>query len=342
MAILITGGAGYIGSHTVVALLERGDDVIIVDNLSNAKALVIDRIETITKKRPIFYPIDVTNFKELDQVFAKHTITSVIHFAGYKAVGESVAKPLMYYDNNLNATLTLIKVMLAHQVHQLVFSSSATVYGEPSRMPIVETDPVGGTTNPYGSTKMINEMIIQDVVKAHANFRAVFLRYFNPIGAHASGLIGEDPQGIPNNLMPFITQVAVGKRPFLSIFGNDYPTSDGTGVRDYIHVVDLALGHLAALQNIQQHHGLKIYNLGTGQGTSVLEMVHAFEQVAKIKIPYQIVPRRPGDIAVSYADVTKADKELGWKTHLTIADACQDAWNWQKHNPFGYDTPKKQ
>ena len=340
MAILVTGGAGYIGSHTVVALLERGDDVVIVDNLYNAKLMVLDRIEAICKKRPIFYQVDVVNQEALDKVFTKHKITSVIHFAGYKAVGESVSKPLMYYHNNLNSTLTLINVMLAHHVHQLVFSSSATVYGEPTKMPIVETDPVGGTTNPYGSTKLINEMIIQDVVKANPQFRAVLLRYFNPIGAHPSGLIGEDPQGIPNNLMPFITQVAVGKRPFLSVYGNDYPTPDGTGVRDYIHVVDLALGHLAALDKLQQS-GVSIYNLGTGQGTSVLDMVQAFQQVSKVNIPYQIVPRRPGDIAVSYADVTKANKELGWKTRLTLRDACEDAWRWQKQNPNGYDSFNK-
>jgi UDP-glucose 4-epimerase len=336
MAILVTGGAGYIGSHTVVELLNQGEEVIIVDNLYNANKEVISRIKTITNKQPIFYPIDVVDEVALNQIFSKHRIQSVIHFAGYKAVGESVANPLMYYHNNLNSTLVLLKVMLKHQVHQLVFSSSATVYGNPSKMPILETDPVGGTTNPYGTTKLFNEMIIDDVVKANPQFHAVMLRYFNPIGAHASGLIGEDPQGIPNNLMPFITQVAIGKRPFLSIYGNDYPTQDGTGVRDYIHVVDLAFGHLAALKKLNSKPGFVVYNLGTGKGTSVLEMVHAFEQANQVKIPYQIVARRSGDIAVSYADCSKAFKDLGWKTKKTILDACLDSWRFQKKNPQGF------
>jgi UDP-glucose 4-epimerase len=336
MAILVTGGAGYIGSHTVVELLNQGEEVIIVDNLYNANKEVISRIKTITNKQPIFYPIDVVDEVALNQIFSKHRIQSVIHFAGYKAVGESVANPLMYYHNNLNSTLVLLKLMLKHQVHQLVFSSSATVYGNPSKMPILETDPVGGTTNPYGTTKLFNEMIIDDVVKANPQFHAVMLRYFNPIGAHASGLIGEDPQGIPNNLMPFITQVAIGKRPFLSIYGNDYPTKDGTGVRDYIHVVDLAFGHLAALKKLNSKPGFVVYNLGTGKGTSVLEMVHAFEQANQVKIPYQIVARRSGDIAVSYADCSKAFKDLGWKTKKTILDACLDSRRFQEKNPQGF------
>jgi UDP-glucose 4-epimerase len=336
MAILVTGGAGYIGSHTVVELLNQGEEVIIIDNLYNANKEVLKRIQTITGKQPIFYPLDVVDEVALNQIFTKHPIQSVIHFAGYKAVGESVAKPLMYYHNNLNSTLVLLKVMLKHQVHQLVFSSSATVYGNPNKMPIVETDPVGGTTNPYGTTKLFNEMIIEDVVKANPQFHAVMLRYFNPIGAHASGLIGEDPQGIPNNLMPFITQVAIGQRPFLSIYGNDYPTEDGTGVRDYIHVVDLALGHLAALKKLKTNPGFVVYNLGTGQGTSVLAMVKAFEQANKVKIPYQIVARRPGDIAVSYADCSKALKDFGWKTQKSVLDACLDSWRFQQKNPRGF------
>jgi UDP-glucose 4-epimerase len=336
MAILVTGGAGYIGSHTVVELLNQGEEVIIVDNLYNANQEVLKRIETITGKKTIFYPIDVVEEVSLNQIFLKHSIQSVIHFAGYKAVGESVAKPLMYYHNNLNSTLVLLKVMLKHHVHQLVFSSSATVYGNPSRMPILESDPVGGTTNPYGTTKLFNEMIIEDVVKANPSMQAVMLRYFNPIGAHHSGLIGEDPQGIPNNLMPFITQVAIGKRPFLSIYGNDYPTEDGTGVRDYIHVVDLALGHLAALKKLKSNPGFVVYNLGTGKGTSVLAMVHAFEKANQVKIPFQVVARRPGDIAVSFADCSKAFKDLGWKTKKTIIDACLDSWRWQQKNPQGF------
>jgi UDP-glucose 4-epimerase len=336
MAILVTGGAGYIGSHMVVELLNQGEEVIIVDNLYNANQEVLKRIETITGKKTIFYPIDVVDEVSLNQIFLKHSIQSVIHFAGYKAVGESVAKPLMYYHNNLNSTLVLLKVMLKHHVHQLVFSSSATVYGNPSRMPILESDPVGGTTNPYGTTKLFNEMIIEDVVKANPSMQAVMLRYFNPIGAHHSGLIGEDPQGIPNNLMPFITQVAIGKRPFLSIYGNDYPTEDGTGVRDYIHVVDLALGHLAALKKLKSNPGFVVYNLGTGKGTSVLAMVHAFEKANQVKIPFQIVARRPGDIAVSFADCSKAFKDLGWKTKKTIIDACLDSWRWQQKNPQGF------
>jgi UDP-glucose 4-epimerase len=336
MAIIVTGGAGYIGSHTVVELLNQGEEVIIVDNLYNANKEVLNRIITITGKEPIFYTIDAVDETNLDQIFSKHLIQAVIHFAGYKAVGESVAKPLMYYQNNLQSTLVLLKVMLAHNVHQLVFSSSATVYGNPTKMPILETDPIGGTTNPYGTTKLFNEMIIEDVVKANPKFHAVMLRYFNPIGAHESGLIGEDPQGIPNNLMPFITQVAIGKRPFLSIYGNDYPTEDGTGVRDYIHVVDLAMGHVAALDKLKAKPGYVVYNLGTGKGTSVLAMVQAFEHANHVKIPYQIVARRPGDIAVSYADCSKALRELSWRTKKNVLDACQDSWRWQQKNPQGF------
>lgn len=338
MNILVTGGAGYIGSHTVVALLNQGDHVVIVDNFYNAKPEVLRRIERITKKSPTFYELDVKDEVALSNVFSKHAFDAVIHFAGYKAVGESVSKPLSYYDNNLNSTMTLLKVMLKFQVHRLVFSSSATVYGNPSKMPLLETDPVGGTTNPYGSTKLINEMIIEDVVKANPTLQVAILRYFNPIGADPCGLIGEDPQGIPNNLMPFITQVAIGKRPFVSVFGNDYPTIDGTGVRDYIHVSDLALGHVAAIKKLKENPGFVVYNLGTGKGTSVLQMIQAFEQASGKKIPYQIVARRPGDIAVSYADCKKAEKDLGWKTQKTVLDACIDSWRWQQQNPNGFES----
>jgi UDP-glucose 4-epimerase len=338
MNILVTGGAGYIGSHTVVALLNQGDHVVIVDNFYNAKPEVLRRIERITKKSPTFYELDVKDEVALSNVFSKHAFDAVIHFAGYKAVGESVSKPLAYYDNNLNSTMTLLKVMLKFQVHRLVFSSSATVYGNPSKMPLLETDPVGGTTNPYGSTKLINEMIIEDVVKANPTLQVAILRYFNPIGADPCGLIGEDPQGIPNNLMPFITQVAIGKRPFVSVFGNDYPTIDGTGVRDYIHVSDLALGHVAAIKKLKENPGFVVYNLGTGKGTSVLQMIQAFEQASGKKIPYQIVARRPGDIAVSYADCKKAEKDLGWKTQKTVLDACIDSWRWQQQNPNGFES----
>jgi UDP-glucose 4-epimerase len=337
MAILVTGGAGYIGSHTVVELLKTGEDVVIVDNLNNAKSAVLNRLDKITGRQPVFYHVDVRDELALTEVFKQHPVRSVIHFAGHKAVGESVEKPIMYYDNNLNTTLTLIKVMLAFKVNQLVFSSSATVYGNPTKMPIMESDPVGGTTNPYGTTKLINEFIITDICRAHPQFKAVLLRYFNPIGAHPSGLIGEDPQGIPNNLMPFITQVAIGTRKQLNIYGNDYPTADGTGVRDYIHVVDLALGHLAALKHLSQQTGVDVFNLGTGKGTSVLEMVQAFKRMNQIDIPYQIVARRQGDIAVSYADCSKANQQLHWATKLTVEDACRDAWHWQKLNPKGYE-----
>jgi UDP-glucose 4-epimerase len=336
MAILVTGGAGYIGSHMVVKLLEAGEAVVIVDNFYNAKPEVLKRIQTITKKSPTMITLDVKDEVALTKVFQTFPIDAVIHFAGYKAVGESVSQPLSYYDNNLNSTMTLLKVMLAFKVNRLVFSSSATVYGNPQKMPIVETDPVGGTTNPYGATKLINEMIIEDTVKANPSLQAVMLRYFNPIGAHPSGLMGEDPQGIPNNLMPFITQVAIGKRSYLSVYGDDYPTIDGTGVRDYIHVDDLALGHLAALKKLKTNPGFAVYNLGTGQGTSVLEMIAAFTKASGVKIPYQVVARRPGDIAVSYADCTKALKELGWKTQKTVEEACVDSWRWQQKNPQGY------
>lgn len=337
MAILVTGGAGYIGSHTIVELLAANHDVIIVDDLSNAKALVLQRLQTITGKNMTFYQIDLKDKAKLDGIFAAHQIESVIHFAGYKAVGESVSEPLKYYENNLMTTIHLLDVMKTYQVKHLVFSSSATVYGEPTSMPIFETSAVGGTTNPYGTTKLMNEIIIQDFIKVNPSFKAVLLRYFNPIGAHSSGLIGEDPQGIPNNLMPYITQVAIGSRPSLSVFGNDYPTVDGTGVRDYIHVVDLAKGHLAALNHIESLQPLSIFNLGTGKGTSVLQLVQAFEKASGRKIPYTIAPRRPGDIPTSFANCDKALKILQWKTEKTIEDACVDSWKWQSKNPKGYN-----
>ncbi|MFA5235649.1 MAG: UDP-glucose 4-epimerase GalE [Bacilli bacterium] len=337
MAILVTGGTGYIGSHTVCALLEADYEVVIVDNLSNSKLLVLDRIIEITGKRPRFYEVDCTDETALDGVFAKESISSVIHFAGLKAVGESVELPLKYYRNNLDGTLVLLGLMKRHGVHNFVFSSSATVYGNPKSVPIYETDEVGGTTNPYGTSKYFIERIVSDFVLVNPGFNAVILRYFNPVGAHPSGRIGEDPSGIPNNLMPFITQVAIGKLINLGVFGNDYRTLDGTGVRDYLHVVDLAEGHLAALRLLEKKQGgTFVYNLGTGHGTSVLQMIAAFEKANGIKIPYVIMPRRPGDIDACYANCDKAKRELKWTAHRSIEEACRDAWNWQKNNPQGY------
>lgn len=337
MAVLVTGGAGYIGSHTVVSLLEKNQDVIIVDNLSNSKPMALDRIYEITGKRPRFYEVDCSDYDALEQVFKQERIEAVIHFAGLKAVGESVEMPLKYYQNNIDSTLVLLELMKKYGVSSIVFSSSATVYGNPKRVPLYETDEVGHTTNPYGTTKYFIERILKDFQFVNPTFNAVILRYFNPIGAHPSGLIGEDPEGIPNNLMPYITQVAVGKLINLGVFGNDYETIDGTGVRDYLHVVDLAEGHLAALDLIKNKHGgVFTYNLGTGRGTSVLEMIGAFEQATGIKIPYVITKRRQGDIASCYANCDKAAQELKWKAKLSIVDACRDAWNWQKNNPHGY------
>ncbi|NQJ68568.1 UDP-glucose 4-epimerase GalE [Streptococcus suis] len=336
MSILVTGGAGYIGSHTVVELLKLGKDVVIVDNLSNSSILVLDRIETITGKRPTFYELDVANKVALREVFEKESIEAAIHFAGYKAVGESVEKPVMYYENNIMSTLSLVEVMAEFGVKKIVFSSSATVYGLNNPSPLVETMPTSAT-NPYGYTKVMLEQILRDVEVADKEWSIALLRYFNPIGAHESGLIGEDPAGIPNNLMPFVAQVAVGKRPELSVFGNDYDTVDGTGVRDYIHVIDLALGHIKALEKISTTVGVHTYNLGSGQGTSVLELVQAFEKVNGVPVPYKIVDRRPGDVATCYANADKALEELNWKTEKTIEDMCRDTWNWQSKNPNGYN-----
>ncbi|HFI0014172.1 TPA: UDP-glucose 4-epimerase GalE [Streptococcus suis] len=335
MSILVTGGAGYIGSHTVVELIKLGKEVVIVDNLSNSSILVLDRIEEITGKRPTFYELDVADKEALRSVFEKESIEAAIHFAGYKAVGESVEKPVMYYENNIMSTLALVEVMAEFGVKKIVFSSSATVYGLNNPSPLVENMPTSAT-NPYGYTKVMLEQILRDLEVSDKEWSVALLRYFNPIGAHESGLIGEDPAGIPNNLMPFIAQVAVGKRAELSVFGNDYDTVDGTGVRDYIHVVDLALGHIKALEKISDTTGVYTYNLGSGQGTSVLELVQAFEKVNGVPVPYKIVDRRPGDVATCYANADKALAELNWKTEKTIEDMCRDTWNWQSKNPNGY------
>ena len=335
MSILVTGGAGYIGSHTVVELIKLGKEVVIVDNLSNSSILVLDRIEEITGKRPTFYELDVADKAALRSVFEKESIKAAIHFAGYKAVGESVEKPVMYYENNIMSTLALVEVMAEFGVKKIVFSSSATVYGLNNPSPLVENMPTSAT-NPYGYTKVMLEQILRDLEVSDKEWSVALLRYFNPIGAHESGLIGEDPAGIPNNLMPFIAQVAVGKRAELSVFGNDYDTVDGTGVRDYIHVVDLALGHIKALEKISDTTGVYTYNLGSGQGTSVLELVQAFEKVNGVPVPYKIVDRRPGDVATCYANADKALAELNWKTEKTIEDMCRDTWNWQSKNPNGY------
>lgn len=328
MNILVTGGAGYIGSHTCVELLNNNHYVIIADNLINSKIETIDKIKQITNKDVIFYQIDVTDEQSVESIFNKHQIDGVIHFAGLKAVGESVEKPLQYYYNNLVSTMVLAKACIKYNINKFVFSSSATVYGE-NKVPFVETMDLLPTTNPYGETKAMSERILTDVAKANPNFAVSLLRYFNPVGAHESGLIGEAPNGIPNNLMPYITQVAKGKLKQLRVFGNDYPTVDGTGVRDYIHVVDLAEGHVAAIEKLTE--GVHIYNLGTGQGTSVLQLVQAFEEVNNIKIPYEIVDRRPGDLATVFASTSKAERELGWKSGLNIYDMCKSAWNFEKN-----------
>ncbi|ADT86355.1 MULTISPECIES: UDP-glucose 4-epimerase GalE [Vibrio] len=337
MEILITGGMGYIGSHTCVQMIAAGMTPIMVDNLCNAKAEVLNRIEALTGVRPAFYQGDIRDEAFLDSVFAQHHVQAVIHFAGLKAVGESVSKPIEYYDNNVNGTLVLVRSMRKAGVKSLVFSSSATVYGDPQTVPITETSPTGATTNPYGRSKYMVEQCLSDLVVAEPEWSITLLRYFNPVGAHPSGTMGEDPQGIPNNLMPFIAQVAVGRREKLAVFGNDYPTPDGTGVRDYVHVMDLADGHIAALQAVGEKAGLHIYNLGTGKGSSVLDMVHAFSDACGKPIAYDICPRRPGDIAECWASTEKAQRELGWQAKRSLADMTADTWRWQSHNPLGYD-----
>ncbi|SJN58244.1 UDP-glucose 4-epimerase [Vibrio ruber DSM 16370] len=336
MNVLVTGGMGYIGSHTCVRLIEARMTPIIVDNLCNAKIAVLNRIEALTGKPPLFYQGDVRDEAFLDSVFANHDIQAVIHFAGLKAVGESVAKPLEYYDNNVNGSLVLARCMRKAGVKSLVFSSSATVYGDPEIVPITEASPTGGTTNPYGRSKYMVEQCLSDLFAAEGSWSITLLRYFNPVGAHPSGTMGEDPQGIPNNLMPFIAQVAIGRREKLSVFGHDYPTPDGTGVRDYIHVMDLADGHIAALKAVGEKSGLHIYNLGTGKGSSVLEMVEAFSQASGHPVLYELCPRRPGDIAECWASTEKAERDLGWKATRSIEEMTADTWNWQINNPQGY------
>lgn len=336
MAVLVTGGAGYIGSHTCVELLNAGKDVVIVDNFYNCKKSSLDRIRALVKKDFKFYECDIRDKKGLDEIFKKEQIDSVIHFAGLKAVGESVHKPLEYFDNNVNGTLVLLDVMRNNRCKKIVFSSSATVYGMNNISPLTEDMEVGGVTNPYGRTKYMIECILKDLYTSDNTWSICLLRYFNPIGAHKSGTMGEDPNGIPNNLMPYITQVAIGKREYLNVWGDDYDTPDGTGVRDYIHVVDLALGHIKAVEKVEGSEGLFIYNLGTGKGYSVLDVVKAFEKASGVKIPYKIGPRRDGDIATCYSDPSKAYKELGWKAERDIEEMCEDSWRWQKQNPNGY------
>lgn len=335
MNVLVTGGAGYIGSHTIIELIANDDTVIVADNLSNSNAESLHRVEKITNTKIPFSKIDLRDSDALDKVFGDNSIDAVIHFAGLKSVGQSVSNPIEYYDNNIGSTLVLLEKMKKHNVKKLVFSSSATVYGTPSELPLSETSRVGvDITSPYGQTKFMIEQILKDLSVSDNSMEITLLRYFNPIGAHSSGLIGEDPNGTPNNLMPYITQVAVGKLEKVNVFGNDYDTPDGTGVRDYIHVVDLAGGHMAALQHIKP--GIQIYNLGTGHGISVLELISAFSNVCDKAIPYQIMPRRSGDIASCYASAEKAKKELGWSAQKTIDDACADSWRWQSQNPNGY------
>lgn len=336
MAVLVTGGAGYIGSHTCVELLNAGKDVVIVDNFYNCKKSSLDRIRALVNKDFKFYECDIRDNEGLDEIFKKEKIDSVIHFAGLKAVGESVHKPLEYFDNNVTGTLILLDVMRNNGCKKIVFSSSATVYGMNNVSPLTEDMEVGGVTNPYGRTKYMIECILKDLYTSDNSWSICLLRYFNPIGAHKSGTMGEDPNGIPNNLMPYITQVAIGKREYLNVWGNDYDTPDGTGVRDYIHVVDLALGHIKAVEKAENNEGLFIYNLGTGKGYSVLDVVKAFEKASGVNIPYKIGPRRDGDIATCYSDPSKAEKELGWKAQRDIEEMCEDSWRWQKQNPNGY------
>ena len=337
MTILVTGGAGYIGSHTVVELQNSGYDVVVVDNLSNSSKESLKRVEAITGKAVKFFEADILDRDAMNKILDENKVDACIHFAGLKAVGESVAKPWEYYENNIAGTLVLVDVMRKHGVKNIIFSSSATVYGDPAFIPITEECPKGVCTNPYGWTKSMLEQVLTDIQKADPEWNVILLRYFNPIGAHKSGTIGENPNGIPNNLMPYVTQVAVGKREKLTVFGNDYDTPDGTGVRDYIHVVDLAKGHVKALKKIEEKVGLKVYNLGTGVGYSVLDIVKNFEEANGVKIPYVIGPRRPGDIATCYSSADKAKEELGWTAENGIREMCQDSWNWQKNNPNGYE-----
>lgn len=336
MAVLVTGGAGYIGSHTCVELLNAGHEIVVADNFSNSKPEAMNRVRQLTGRDFRFYKVDILHREALASVFRENNINEVIHFAGLKAVGESVAMPIKYYHNNVAGTLVLCSVMQDFGVKKIVFSSSATVYGVPQSVPISEEFPLGATTNPYGRTKLMIEEILGDLFISDSAWSVVLLRYFNPIGAHQSGTIGEDPNGIPNNLMPYITQVAMGKLEQLNIFGSDYPTPDGTGVRDYIHVVDLAIGHLRGLEGVRSNGGVSAYNLGTGRGYSVLELVKAFEEVTGRKIPYGIAGRRPGDVALCYADPSKARRELGWAAEKGIGEMCMDAWRWQSRNPNGY------
>ena len=335
MKILVTGGAGFIGSHTAVELLNDGYEIAVLDNLCNSNIKALERVKEITGKTFNFYEVDLLDYDATDKVFKNEKFDAVIHFAGLKAVGESVEKPLLYYHNNITGTLNLLDIMRKNGVFNIVFSSSATVYGSPKSLPIKEDFPLS-TTNPYGSTKLMIEGILEDLYKADNRFSVTILRYFNPIGAHESGKIGEDPQGIPNNLMPYIQQVAIGKLPILSVFGNKYPTRDGTGVRDYIHVVDLSIAHVKAVEKKSGHTGVYIYNVGTGNGYSVFEMIKAFEKASGREVKYQICPNRPGDIAACYADASKAEKELGWTAKRGLEEMCRDGWNWQKNNPNGY------
>ena len=336
MKILVTGGAGFIGSHTIIELYSAGHEVVAIDNLCNSSRKSLERVSKICGRQVPFYEVDIRDREGLDKVLEENKVDCCIHFAGLKAVGESVSKPFEYYQNNISGTLVLIDALRSHGCKNFIFSSSATVYGNPAQIPITEECPKGHCTNPYGQTKSMLEEILTDIQKADPEWNVVLLRYFNPIGAHKSGLIGEDPNGIPNNLMPYITQVAVGKRKELGVFGNDYDTPDGTGVRDYIHVVDLACGHVKALEAISRGCGLAIYNLGTGHGYSVLDVVNAFQKANGVKVPYSIKPRRPGDIATCYSDPAKAERELGWKAEYGIEDMCRDSWNWQKNNPNGF------
>ena len=336
MAILVTGGAGYIGSHTVIELQNAGYDVVDMDNLSNSSEVALERVQEITGKPLTFYKADILDREATEKIFSNEKIEAVIHFAGLKAVGESVQKPWEYYNNNITGTLILLDVMRKHNVKNIIFSSSATVYGEPEKVPVTEETPKGSCTNPYGWTKSMLEQILTDIQKADPSWNVILLRYFNPIGAHKSGKIGENPNGIPNNLMPYITQVAVGKLPKLGVFGNDYPTPDGTCIRDYIHVLDLATGHVKALERLKKNAGLDIYNLGTGIGYSVLDVIHNFEAATGITIPFEFKPRRAGDIPVNYSNADKAWKELGWKAQYGIKEMCEDSWRWQSSNPNGY------